>query len=74
MSNLRNLVLVLMALVVTACGGGGGGSNDGDNGGGGNVGTTYTVDLTAVGMTDTRTGLSVDASGLPVGGATVTRN
>ncbi|MEJ2128867.1 MAG: hypothetical protein P8X81_08465 [Woeseiaceae bacterium] len=74
---LRYISMMAAALAIAACGGGGGGGGDGGGnggGGGGGTGTTYTVELTAVEMTDTRTDQAVDATGLPITGATVTRN
>jgi len=65
--------LGMMAVALAACGGGGGG-------GGGGVtpppppgSITYSLELTAVTLTDRQTGATVSATGLPVSGATATR-
>jgi hypothetical protein len=67
--------IILAATMICACGGGGGDS------GSGNpppppppASFTYSVQLVDAGLEDTVTGLSIDASGLPVNGATVRRD
>lgn len=64
----------LFALLLTACHGGGGGGGGGGNGGGGATSTTFSVQLTDVELQDTRRNLAVGETGLPIGGATITRN
>jgi hypothetical protein len=71
--SLRTIAFLLMLLGLTACGGGGGGGNS-SGGGGGTTPSTYMVTITDIDMIDTRTAQSVDAVGLPIAGATVTRN
>lgn len=68
--------LVLVAGLVTACGGGGG-----DSGGSTTpppppppVAVTYTLELTGMSLEDTRTNTAVDPTGLPIAGATASRN
>ncbi len=67
--------LVVLTGVLAACGGGGGG-------GGGGVtpppppppsSVTYSLELTAVTLTDRQTGADVSATGLPIRGAVATR-
>ncbi|WP_405226937.1 hypothetical protein [Lentisalinibacter sediminis] len=80
-STKRPALAAAVALLLTACGGGGGGG--GDNGGTNPpppppppppASVTFTADLTALELEDTATGQPVDAAGMPVRGATVTRN
>lgn len=68
------LSLGFSAAVLSACGGGGGG------GGGGGVTpppppstVTYTLDLTAVTLTDMQTGAEVVETGFPLSGAVATQ-
>lgn len=61
-------------ILVSACGGGGGGGDNDGSGGGGTTTSTYSVDLTTIELTDSRTGQPVSLTGLPISGATVTRN
>ena len=74
--SLRIIAFLMMLLSLAACGGGGGGDGGGNNGGngGGTTSSTYVLTVTDIDMTDTRTAQSVDAAGLPIVGATVTRN
>ncbi len=75
-------ILGFVLLSLAACGGGGGGGNGGgNNGGGGGVtpppppaSQTYSVALTGVTLTDRQTDDAVAPSGLPIAGATATRN
>ena len=80
-STKRVALLAAAALSLSACGGGGGGG--GDNGGTNPPppsppppppSVTFTAELTALELEDTATGQPVDPAGLPVQGATVTRN
>lgn len=62
-----------MTLILCACGGGG------DDSAGGNPpppppASAYTLQLIDVSLVDTVSGLAVDATGLPVSGATARRN
>jgi len=65
------MIVVLVLLLAAGCGGG--------SGGGTNPpppppsGVTYTVQLTGVSLVDTRAGADVDPTGLPIAGATATR-
>lgn len=78
-STKRPALVAAITLFLAACGGGGGGG-----GGGTNppppppppppTSVTFTAELTALELEDTATGQPVDAAGLPVRGATVTRN
>ena len=69
--------LALATLLLAGCGGGGGGG-----GGGGNPpppppppqAVTYTLEVTDLSLTDLQTGRTVDETGLPVSGATASRN
>ncbi len=75
--SLQTILFLMMLLGLAACGGGGGGDEGSGNSGGGSTGTTsntYVVTITDIDMADTRTAQSVDAAGLPITGATVTRN
>lgn len=83
-STKRVALLAAAALSLTACGGGGGGGG-GDNGGTNPPppspppppppsSVTFTAELTALELEDTATGQPVAPAGLPVQGATVTRN
>ncbi len=74
--SLRTMATIVMLLGLAACGGGGGGGGDGGTigGGGGSTSTTYVLTVTGIEMTDTRTAQPVDAAGLPIVGATITRN
>lgn len=82
-STKRPALVAAVALLLTACGGGGGGGG-GDNGGTNPPppapppppppSVTFTAELTALELEDTATGQPVDDAGLPVQGATVTRN
>jgi hypothetical protein len=67
--------IVLAATMICACGGGGG------DPGSENpppppppVSLTYSVQLLGAGLEDTVTGLSIDATGLPVNGGTARRD
>ncbi len=72
----RSTCLSLITVLLAACGGGGSG------GGGGNgnppppppQAVTYTLEVTDVSLTDLQTGRTVDGTGLPVSGATASRN
>lgn len=69
------LLLALAAAGTSGCGGGGGGTAGAGGGNGGPPNAkTYTLELTGLELTDTRTGAAVDAGGLPIKGATVTRD
>jgi hypothetical protein len=80
--SMKRVALLAAALSLSACGGGGGGG--GDNGGTNPPppsppppppsSVTFTAELTALELEDTATGQPVDPAGLPVQGATVTRN
>jgi hypothetical protein len=66
------LIMVVVLLLAAGCGGG--------SGGGTNpppppppTGVTYTVQLTGVNLVDTRSAADVDPTGLPIAGATATR-
>ncbi len=81
-STKRPALVAAITLFLAACGGGGGGGG-GDTGGTNPpppppppppTSVTFTAELTALELEDTATGQPVDAAGLPVGGATVTRN
>lgn len=68
--------LVLVAGLVSACGGGGA-----ESGGGSPpppppppATVTYTLQLTGMSLEDTRTNTAVDPTGLPIAGATASRN
>ncbi|HKK22974.1 MAG TPA: hypothetical protein VJ947_04745 [Pseudohaliea sp.] len=78
----RGCLLSACVFMLAACGGGGGGGG-GDNNGGTNPppppppppsSVTFTAELTALELEDTATGQPVDPAGLPVPGATLTRN
>ncbi|WP_405236032.1 hypothetical protein [Lentisalinibacter orientalis] len=78
----RGCLTAACLLMFAACGGGGGGG--GDNGGTNPPpppppppppsSVTFTAELMALELEDTATGQPLDAAGLPVQGATVTRN
>lgn len=68
--------LIFAVATLTACGGGGGGGDSGpppppppppSS-------VSYTLELSAVTLTDRQTGVVVPESGLPIAGATATRN
>ncbi len=62
---------VSILLLAAGCGGGGGDGNPPPPPP--PSGLSYTVQLTSVSLVDTRAGVDVDPSGLPVTGATATR-
>jgi len=66
--------MLVCAALVAACGGGGGGGNGNGDNTGGNPAITYTATLTDVALIDTRTGQAINVTGLPIQGATVTKN
>lgn len=66
------IAAALISVLLAGCGGGGGGD------GGGTVpppppAATFTLELTAMTIDDTRTGAAVVATGLPVSGATASK-
>lgn len=68
------VVILVSGALMSACGGGGGGGGNDNGGGDGTTASTYTVDLTTIEMIDSQTGQPVSPTGLPISGATVTRN
>ncbi|NOX69122.1 MAG: hypothetical protein GXP15_08040 [Gammaproteobacteria bacterium] len=60
---------VSILLLAAGCGGGSGDGNPPPP----PTGVSYTVQLTSVSLVDTRAGVDVDSSGLPITGATATR-
>ena len=80
-STKRPALAAAVALFLSACGGGGGGG--GDSGSTGPppppppppppASVTFTAELTALELEDTATGQPVDAAGMPLQGATLTR-
>ncbi len=65
-----------LATTLCACGGGGGGDGGGSSSGGGatTAPVTYSANVTALVLEDTRSGEGIVVDGLPLAGATVTRN
>ena len=63
-----------IAMLVSACGGGGGSDEGGGNVPPPTAARSYSVQLVDAGLEDSLTGLDVEASGLPVSGATATRD
>ncbi|NBC23498.1 MAG: hypothetical protein GVY21_08495 [Gammaproteobacteria bacterium] len=84
-STKRPALVAAITLFLAACGGGGGGGG-GDTGGTNPpppappqpppppTSVTFTAELTALELEDTATGQPVNPAGLPVQGATLTRN
>jgi hypothetical protein len=66
--------IAFTSATVCACGGGGGDSGGGSPPPPPPAALTYTVQLVDAGLQDTATGLSVEATGLPLNGATARRN
>lgn len=66
--------ILFAAVMVSACGGGGGDSGGGSPPPPPSAALTYSVQLVDVSLEDTVTGLPVEATGLPVSGATARRN
>lgn len=74
--NKKTMATLLASFLLSACGGGGG-----DSGSDGPpppppppTATTYTLQLTDANLQDTRSNTTIDPTGLPVTGATATRN
>lgn len=68
------LALAMYCGILSACGGGGGSGDDGDPPGPPPVGETFSLRLTDLELSDTLAGQQVTVTGLPLDGATATRN
>jgi hypothetical protein len=66
--------IVLAATMICACGGGGDSGSENPPPPPPPASLTYSVQLLDAGLEDTVTGMSVDATGLPVNGATARRD